>query len=188
MREYDGVIPEAFLTANEVKKPVSSPQFWRQRLTEVHRHERDLHKSIYDIDLHLWQQIQEHCRRELEALPVGSKLLDAGCGYGSLYEVCPKTVKYTGVDNSDELVQLARQRNPEGMFYLMNLKSLDRFVDRQFDITYCRSVKRMIIDNLGEREWEEVNAELHRVSKTVIYVEYEDIPVVEPEVAVPEKI
>ena len=176
--EYNGDIPEAFIMDDSIK-PVCNPQFWKSRLNYVKRHGQDFHKSIYIIDSTIWEQIQQHCAKLLTELPAGTKLLDAGCGYGALTEVCPKHVNYTGVDISPDLVYTARTRYPNHNFKIADMRSMSQFRHHQFDVALCRSVRGMVLSNLGGAAWNQMRLELNRIAKRTILIEYGDIPTIE---------
>lgn len=98
------------------------------------------------------------------------RVLDAGCGYGrsSVY-----FDDYVGVDFSPDFIAKAKSKYPGKTFIQGNLKELP-FKDKEFDWAFCISIKKMIIDNLGEEEWSKMQKELSRVAKKVLILEYED--------------
>ena len=66
----------------------------------------------------------------------GMRVLDIGCGNGRLYPILKKRqVEYTGVDNSEGLLDEARQLHPEANFVLGDATALP-FPDNSFDIAY----------------------------------------------------
>lgn len=56
--------------------------------------------------------------RELLRLPIeeGESLLEFGCGTGRLADFVPRRVRYEGLDWSQEVIALARDRRPHGAF------------------------------------------------------------------------
>ncbi len=60
-------------------------------------------------------------------------VLDLGCGNGRFYLSATKQgLSYTGIDNSKELIKIARERHPEGDFHLGDALKLP-FKDDSFD-------------------------------------------------------
>lgn len=66
----------------------------------------------------------------------GMKVLDVGCGNGRFYPVLSaRQIAYTGVDNSQGLLDEARKLQPEANFVLGDATALP-FPDKSFDIAY----------------------------------------------------
>jgi len=67
----------------------------------------------------------------------GDKVLDACCGNGRLYGVLKeKNIDYSGIDNSEELIKIAREKFPEAHFELADILKIP-FPDNHFDKVYC---------------------------------------------------
>jgi len=159
-----------------VKKPVSDREFWRQRLVEAHVSGRGLHTAIYDTDPETWTHIQNETRGYLlRYLLPGTRMLDAGCGYGAAAHLCPGWASYLGVDSSPDLLEIARKREPGCLFVQADLGDMPFLEDKAVDVCLARSLKKMLVDNLGQAAWERVLKELRRVSKAVLVLEYEAI-------------
>ena len=87
-----------------------------------------------------WAQLQEgQCQpvyeAVLERLSVGpgTALLDAGCGAGMASQMAAsRGARVTGVDASEALLAIARQRVPDGTFGCSDLETLP-FADASFD-------------------------------------------------------
>lgn len=155
-------------------KPVFDPDFWRRRLLWAAATGRGTFTAIYDTELETWEHIQSRTGRNLaHHLRHGDNLLDAGCGYGAACECVPDYANYTGVDCSPDLIEVARLRYPGQNFEVADLRSLP-YQDGSFRWTLCRSLKKMIVDNLGTEAWGSVQAELLRVSHGLLVMEYED--------------
>lgn len=88
----------------------------------------------------------------------GKDVLCLGCGSGEecdfIFSKNPKSL--TGVDISEELIEIASQDFPQGTFKAMDAENLD-LTDNSFDFVYCS----LMLDYF--EHWEKVIAEVHRV-------------------------
>lgn len=67
----------------------------------------------------------------------GVSVLDVACGNGRLLEFLgPKNVRYTGLDGSQKLITIARERYPDTQFVVGDMQSLS-FEDASFDVVAC---------------------------------------------------
>jgi ubiquinone/menaquinone biosynthesis C-methylase UbiE len=67
----------------------------------------------------------------------GDKVLDIGCGNGRLYQLFSDlSIDYTGMDNSEGQLGMARKNYPEAKFVLGEMTKLP-FADSFFDVIYC---------------------------------------------------
>lgn len=76
----------------------------------------------------------------------GESILDFGCAQGWFKKIAGATVDYLGVDVSDKLINIARQRYPEGKFLVIEQLVLP-FEDDSFDKVFCLSVLHHIPSN-----------------------------------------
>lgn len=159
----------------EPVKPVSDPEFWKGRLKRAAAGPHGIHQAIYIIDRTEWVKIQKATRILLKKyLQPGDKFLDAGCGYGETIDCLPCDVEYAGVDCSPDLIKLAQSKHEGSDFRVADLCDLP-FPDQSFRWSFCRSVRGMIIDNLGVDRWYIMEKELLRVSRSLILTEYGDL-------------
>jgi SAM-dependent methyltransferase len=153
--------------------PVASETFWENRLEKVKQDPKNLHRCIYEVDRPVWDDIQMWHKRTLESLLVNTKVLDAGCGYGAMTEILPQVQKYVGVDQSKALLKAMDSLYPSYANIQAKLDNLP-FEDYEFDWVVCRSIKKMILDNVGEEAWLRIEIELLRVARKLLILEYED--------------
>ena len=101
-----------------------------------------------------------------------SKILDYGCGYGRTIDVL-KTENFKniyGVDISNEMVNLSRERFPDYEFQVIESKDLKlNFEDNFFDVVLLLAVLTCIS---SDKEQNNVLNEIHRILKPngLIYI------------------
>lgn len=106
----------------------------------------DLVKQNYnaiaaDFDATRRKEIWPEMRRVASVIPAGASILDVGCGNGRLLEAFRgRPVKYLGVDNSPEILKIARRNYPERKFILGDLLDLEATVKDKFDYIFCLAV------------------------------------------------
>jgi SAM-dependent methyltransferase len=156
---------------------VTTQEFWRTRIWEVVASGLELHQIIYRTDIRNWNNIQYDTAKLLRGiLPTSCRLLDAGCGYGALYEVLHAVphfanVQYTGLDLSEDLIGIAKIRYPNAIFKQCRLEDADYPADH-FDYTVFRSVEGMLNDNGHSTSWTIAFDNVKRMSKNIILIEY----------------
>lgn len=69
----------------------------------------------------------------------GDKILDIGCGNGRFSELCKEKAFYFGIDNSEELIKIAKNRYPEANFQKADALRLP-FFDNSFNKVYSIAV------------------------------------------------
>jgi ubiquinone/menaquinone biosynthesis C-methylase UbiE len=147
-------------------KPIDKPEFWKQRIDTAQQE----HFSVYVIEKNGWNLINQiHKKIILDNIPKDANVLDAGCAYGRWADLFEN---YIGIDLSPDFIKLAEGKHKDKKFLVGNLKNLP-FVDKEFDWSVCVSIKKMVIDNLGDEEWNKIEKELKRVSKKILILEYE---------------
>ena len=65
----------------------------------------------------------------------GNRLLDVACGTGRHIEYLKKSFEVEGLDISEELLELGRQRNPDVLFHQADMINFE--LGRQFDVVTC---------------------------------------------------
>ncbi|MCX6808699.1 MAG: class I SAM-dependent methyltransferase [Candidatus Berkelbacteria bacterium] len=70
----------------------------------------------------------------------GDRVLDLGCGNGRLSKIFDElNVNYLGLDDSEELIQLAKERHPKRNFAVTKPLKFD-LPDNSIDVCYCLAV------------------------------------------------
>lgn len=150
-------------------KPIDKLDFWKERIEQAHKNGRE-HYSVYISPDKMWRDIEIAHRDYLkELIKPEETVLDAGCGYGRMSEYIEK---YTGVDFSPDFIEMAKKKYPNKDFVVGSLKELP-FKDGEFDWAFCVSIKKMVVANSGDEEWQKMEKELKRVAKKVLILEYE---------------
>lgn len=149
-----------------MNKPVNKLEFWKERID----HAQKEHYMVYVTGEQDWKRINK-AHEEIFAKEVKDtdRVFDAGCGYGRWAN---RFTNYVGIDFSPDFIEKAKKNFPSKDFRVMDMKKLD-FKDKEFDVAFCVSIKKMIVDNLGENEWNLMQKELQRVSKKLLLLEYE---------------
>lgn len=155
---------------------MDNPAFWQERIFRAVATGVDLHNTVYVCHPDRWQEIQNSHHGVLRRFVTPTtKVLDAGCGYGGLFDVMPPC-DYTGIDFSQEFIEIARRRHPQAAdrFTLGDMRDLSQFKTDEFDIAVCRSIKAMVSDYVGKRLWETIESQLCRVAKRLLILDYEE--------------
>lgn len=149
-----------------LNKPIDKEEFWKERIDNAARD----YYSVYVTSEVDWKHIFKNHKEIIEKhIPQGAKVLDAGCAFGRMSMLFDN---YTGTDFSPDFIREANKKYAGKRFVQANLKALP-FGDGEFDWAFCVSIKKMVIDNLGEEEWAQMEKELRRVAKKVLILEYE---------------
>ncbi|MBU3895749.1 methyltransferase domain-containing protein [Patescibacteria group bacterium] len=83
-------------------------------------------------------KVPEEFSLPLEYIKKGAKVLDLGCANGALSGIL-KDVNYVGVDNSEKLIAIAKQKFPQVKFYIADSLRLP-FKKELFDVVFCIGV------------------------------------------------
>ncbi|MBT3419219.1 MAG: class I SAM-dependent methyltransferase [Candidatus Magasanikbacteria bacterium] len=101
-------------------------------------------KEAYDAVSHLFSSTRDYLWDDLKKLgrfiKNGDTILDVGCGNGRLSMLfSDKDISYTGVDQSENLITLARSRYEDKTFVVEDICTLS-FLDNSFDALYAVAV------------------------------------------------
>lgn len=90
------------------------------------------------------------------------KILDIGCGNGRLLELLKdKNIEYIGIDNSEKLIKIAKQKYPQNKFLLADVLKLP-FQEKSFDKVFLIAV----LHNIPSKEFRlQILEEAKRVLK-----------------------
>lgn len=175
------IIPQGQAKAVHMpNNPVQTVEFWRERIYQALALEKPLHCVIYECHRDLWTKICNQTNAVMSNNVHSGSVLDAGCGYGALYDslvAVNLNVRYTGVDISPDLIELAKYRYPDttgqpaAVFHTADLRSLP-FGDKQFDWAVAREIENMLLENGQSGDWGVIRDELHRVAKQVMILTY----------------
>lgn len=154
---------------------IASPAYWQRRIREAPADA--FHHSIFKCNTDQWRRIEEKHREILANLitPTDS-ILDAGCGYGRLLTLMPPTWTgtYYGVDLSPDFIDLARDRYPTRSFFVGDLRALGFLpIVNRCEWAVLISIRPMVKRNLGDDVWAEMEEELRRVARKLLYLEYD---------------
>jgi SAM-dependent methyltransferase len=156
-------------------EPILEPSYWAKRLREAPPEQ--LHTAVFKCPLDRWRRIEAK-HREILARLIGpaDSVLDAGCGWGRLLELMPAGWEgiYCGVDLSPDFVRLAERRWPRHHFYVGDLRSLPPAIDLKFSWAVLVSVRPMVRRNCGDEVWAQMERELRRVAKRLLFLEYDE--------------
>lgn len=165
-------------------EPIFTPEYWGKRLRDAQLR-RELWKSVFVCHEERWLAIEAK-HREILARVVEPRwdVFDAGCGYGRLLNLMPPAWEgsYLGCDVSRDMVDLARERHTktlslEGkspLFITHDLRERNELIDDgEYDLAVMISVRPMVVRNMGQGEWAKMEAEIKRVAKRLLYLEYD---------------
>lgn len=159
-------------------EPILDTSYWANRLKKAPADA--LHHAIFRCPTSRWLQIEEKHRKILaEEIGLYDKIIDVGCGWGRLLTLLPKDWRgaYLGVDISPDFIDLARSKWPGKTFVVGDIRNWERswgiFEPIKFDWAIMISIRPMVIRNLGEKAWEEMEKELRKFSKQLLYLEYD---------------
>jgi SAM-dependent methyltransferase len=155
---------------------ISSQSFWKKRIEDA-LEMKEIHRSVYWIDISVWEDIQQKHRDVLVKLfpkQRMTKLLDVGCGYGALLDALPEApIDYTGIDISPDLLKIAKEYYPANNFIDGDFCALP-FEDHTFNMAICRSIEGVVKENLGFSVWRNAEREILRVCDVLVLLNYTD--------------
>jgi ubiquinone/menaquinone biosynthesis C-methylase UbiE len=99
-------------------------------------HDYNSFATVYDLVMGTRVNEAKYLRNLIKKhAPNAKKLLELGCGSGSLIEVLQKSYSCIGIDLSSEMVKVARKKVPRSQFIVGDITSFD--IDEKFDVIVC---------------------------------------------------
>lgn len=125
-----------------------------------------LNQDTYDAIAPLFSSTRGYLWDELKHFASfvkdGDAILDIGCGNGRLYQAFKDLqVSYTGIDQSEGLIKIAKEKVPEGTFVVADMTSLP-FEDESFENIFSIASFHHL-SSVAQRE--KAMAEMKRVLK-----------------------
>ena len=101
-------------------------------LQKVKQNYETIARTFSDSRFRIWPELKKFQKY----LRPNNKVLDLGCGNGRLYELFKnQKINYTGADNCQTLVSLAKKKHPNVKFISADALNLP-FKDNQFDAIF----------------------------------------------------
>lgn len=106
---------------------------------------RNYQEIAVDFDATRKKEIWPKMRELADTVEEGNSILDLGCGNGRLLEAFKgKNIKYLGLDNSEELIRLAKKNYPDKEFRVADAVNLESISEDNFDYIFCLAVLQHI--------------------------------------------
>jgi len=153
---------------------IDEKSFWADRLGAAQAISRDnektIHYSVFKVSHDYWLKIEESHERVIsEYIDVeNDSVLDIGCAFGRNYVKDMKD--YVGIDLSPDFINVAKNRFPDKTF--INIKMQDYSPDKKFDWGILSSIKRMIVRENGDKDWQDKEEHLKKICKRILVLEY----------------
>ena len=155
-------------------EPILDLDYWAERM----RTAKEEHHAIYRCPLDQWRRIEDRHRQILaQHIRSHESVLDAGCGWGRLLDLMPKRWigGYCGVDLSPDFIATARCRWPIFEFHEGDLRNvLPKFPPAIYEWGVMISMRPMVKRNLGDEVWAKMEAQIRRVARRLLYLEYDE--------------
>jgi len=94
-------------------------------------------KNVSELESHWGDEKTQEVKRLVASLVAGNSVMDVGCGTGDLFRHL-KGVEYLGVDQSPDMLERAKARNPKAKFVQRNLYKMGDLP--KFDTVTCLAV------------------------------------------------
>jgi ubiquinone/menaquinone biosynthesis C-methylase UbiE len=109
------------------------------------------------------QKFWNEMRDFAESMVSGDRVLDLGCGNGRLYDALKdKSINYTGVDNSPELLEFAKKRwgeNESRRFLVGDVLNLDWWKGEKYNVVFLvavlhhipsKDLRKKVLENISK--------------------------------------
>lgn len=163
-----------------MSEPILDQMYWKERLLRYRNNE--LHRAIFKCPLETWQKVEaKHKEILAKHISPSDSILDCGCGWGRLLTLMPSTWlgHYIGVDLSPDFVKLGRELYPDRAprFFVGDLRELGWLNQpirvRKFSWAILISIRPMVIRNLFQEVWDQMEKQIRSVADKLLYLEYD---------------
>lgn len=158
-----------------MSEPVLDPQYWKDRLARAEACGQ-LHHAVFLCGATRWAKIEARHREILAAtIKPDESILDVGCGWGRLLDLLPKEWRgrYMGVDASPDFIAKAEKLRPRRCFVRASALDLDQHKLPTSDWAVLISFRPMIVNNLGQGVWDEMEIEIRKAARRLLFLEYD---------------
>ncbi len=131
---------------------------------------RNYQEIATDFDTTRKKEIWPEIRKFTAEIEENSQVLDLGCGNGRLLEALKeKKIKYLGLDNSTELIRLAKINYPENSFLVGDILDLGSLQNNYYDYIFCLATLQHIPGkNLRLKALREMESKLKTGGKLIL--------------------
>lgn len=160
-------------------EPILEQKYW----TDRYRTATERHHAIFRCPLEKWVAIERAHRIILaQYIKDTDSILDCGCGWGRLLTLMPRwwigpdKMNYLGIDLSETFIEMAREQYPSLEFRQADLRKIPlapAVPEYRFDWAVMISIRPMVKRNLGDESWAQMESEIRRCAKKLLYLEYD---------------
>lgn len=134
---------------------IKRKSFWSQKkIIKIYNEDRKNLKDLYYAEkIFLKNCLFENC-----------SILDIGCAQGGFNSIIKKFINkfsYTGLDESSEMINIAKSKFPESKFMLVNKKGLYK-IKRKYDVVIILGILHL------NKKWEKILKFARQLSKKYI--------------------
>lgn len=104
-----------------------------EKVVDFYKSSRDTPQDLYPTEQHFI----------LPRLKEGMSILDIGCatgGFATAFKQQISDFEYTGLDVSSEMIKVAKEKNPEHQFHVIEEADFSPLKDKTFDLVICLGI------------------------------------------------
>lgn len=155
---------------------IENQYYWLERMIQARVIGED-HQAIFHTDKKTWNHIQSTQGQILtRIIPMGSTVIDVGCGAGFLLDCLAPGTTYLGVDLNPYLIEWARRKYEKittASFEVLDAQKLNSIASKSFDWSVSRSVVGCCGVHSGYDAAHRIHTETVRVGKRSIFLGYD---------------